>query len=230
MLEVWGYCGNSPDTNRGRALPTSHIRSRRLWVEWPLTQPANGKRMPKIYWNSCPRSRARKFPCARKSPRHRSESHAFQREFQQSVDARQNAERLFTDTRKNAVRIAGELEMAEQQLNASCAKGVAHTDSNDRPRAPTSPSSLNPTRQAGSSSTTRASSVTRTSSTLLRMSGQPTRRTRRSLPRIWLPPLLWLTPPNRRCETRRSSGDAMAVEEETKGGDRRNRVKNRRDA
>ena len=56
----------------------------------------------------------------------------FQREFQQSVDARQNAERLFTDTRKNAIRIAGELEMAEQQLNASCAKGVAHTDSKDR--------------------------------------------------------------------------------------------------
>ena len=43
-----------------------------------------------------------------------------------------NAERLFTDTKKNAIRIAGELEMAEQELNASCAQAVAHTDSKDQ--------------------------------------------------------------------------------------------------
>ena len=53
------------------------------------------------------------------------------------------------------------------------------------PRASTSPSSWNPTRQAGSSSATWASSATRPSSTLLRMSGRPPRRTRSS-PRTWL--------------------------------------------
>ena len=39
---------------------------------------------------------------------------------------------LLTDTKASGFRIAGELETAEQALAASCAKGVAHTDSKDR--------------------------------------------------------------------------------------------------
>ena len=130
MLEVWGYCGNSPDRNRGRANFTHQIKTT---LGRMASDPASQwKTHAQDLLAQMSTESGKEIPLCTEVAKASQRVTRFQREFQQSVDARQNAERLFTDTRKNAIRIAGELEMAEQQLNASGATGVAHTDSKDR--------------------------------------------------------------------------------------------------
>ena len=55
-----------------------------------------------------------------------------QREFSQAVGARQNAERLLCDTKEKAIRIASELEQAEQELASVCTKRATAADCRDR--------------------------------------------------------------------------------------------------
>ena len=55
-----------------------------------------------------------------------------QKEFSQAVDARQNAERLHCDTKEKAIRIAEELEQAEEELRNVCTKRAAAEDCKDR--------------------------------------------------------------------------------------------------
>ena len=100
-----GLLWNSSDRNRRGALQTSHISPRRFWVKWPPTQkPTNGKRMPKLYLHSCPR------PVSTQVGKASQRVTRLQREFQQAVEAWQNAERLSTNTKEKAVRIAGRFE------------------------------------------------------------------------------------------------------------------------
>ena len=93
---------------------------------------------PTVQWNKCPLNRARPCPSKRRSAGRPSESHASNANFHKPSTHANMLNACSPDTKEKAIRIAGELQMAEQALAASCAKGLTHgqqrSDLAHRPR------------------------------------------------------------------------------------------------
>ena len=145
-------------------------------------------------------------------------------ELTQAVEARQNAERLLSDTKEKAIRIANELENRQNKnWPVSVPRGRQLPTAGIVHHVLTSPSSWNQMLQAGSSSTTLDSLETKLSSTS-RMTGvRPAKHTRRGTEPMAVTPT---ESGNQAC---RGTGDPEAVDQETQGGYCRDRVKDRRD-
>ena len=216
---------------------SSYIISSRFWDGCPPSRVTdglrpNGRRRFKLWCRRCPLSRARPCPSKRRSVRRPSESHASNANLHKP-SKHGKMPNACTDTKEKAIRIAGDLEMAEQELSVPVRREWHTPIARVGPRASTLAQLLEPNTASrvnlddiGVIGDENELDLTEDERTAYQTNKKKFAEDLvAAILRSW-----GSLRENRRGEARRSSGDAKAVDQETKGGDRGNRIKNRRDA